>query len=83
MGSKTYSGVRFQAYPDDHVPPHVHRFYAGVEVIVDLVDGFAELSHRPKPVRPRNAKQSDVNHILRTATQYADELLEIWRIARG
>lgn len=36
MGSKTYDGVRFMVYPLDHPPPHVHGFYAEVEVILEL-----------------------------------------------
>ena len=83
MGSKTFDGVRFQAYPGDHLPPHVHGFYAGIEVIVDLVDGEAKLSSRTDPIDPPNAKRSDVNHVLRTAAKNANVLVELWRVARG
>lgn len=83
MGSKTFDGVWFEAYSDDHLPPHVHGFYAGVEVIVELIDGKTRLSRRTKSILPRNSKRSDVNRILRTATKYADELAELWRVARG
>jgi hypothetical protein len=30
VGSKTFDGVWFMAYTKDHLPPHVHAFYAGV-----------------------------------------------------
>jgi hypothetical protein len=83
VGSKTFDGVWFAAYTQDHLPPHVHGFYAGVEVIVDLLDGETALSQRKKAVKPGNAKQADVSRILRTATKYADELMELWRQARG
>ncbi len=83
MGSKTFDGVWFVAYSHDHPPPHVHGRYAGVEVLVELVDGLVRLAHRTKPIRPRNGKQSDVNHILNTATKHAAELMELWRITNG
>jgi hypothetical protein len=83
VGSKTFDGVWFEAYSRDHPPPHVHGFYADVEVLVELVNGKTRLAKRSEPIIPRNAKRSDVNRILRTATKYADELVELWRVARG
>lgn len=83
MGSKTFEGVLFTAYPNDHPPVHVHGYYAEASAIVELADGTVRLAARKKAVKPRNAKQSDVNHILRTALKYADELVELWRTARG
>jgi hypothetical protein len=83
VGSKTFDGVWFEAYSHDHLPPHVHGFYAGVEVIVELVGGKTRLAGRKNAILPGNAKRSDVNRVLWTATQYADELVELWRVARG
>jgi hypothetical protein len=83
VGSKTFDGVWFEAYSDDHMPPHVHGFYAGVEIIVELVDGKTRLARRKKAVIPSNAKRADVNRILRTGAMHADELFELWRVARG
>ena len=83
MGSKTFDGVWFISFSDDHPPPHVHGRYAGIEVLVELVNGTVRLALRSKPVRPRNAKQSDVQHILRTATKNASELLDLWRNTHG
>ena len=83
MGSKTFDGVWFEAYSDDHLPPHVHGYYAGIEVLVELIDGRTRLAQRSNPVFPHNAKRSDVRHILKTATKYGDELAELWRVARG
>jgi hypothetical protein len=77
VGSKTFDGVWFEAYSDDHLPPHVHGFYAGVEVVVDLVDGKTRLAQRKKAVIPSNANRANVNRILRTATRYADEFVEL------
>jgi hypothetical protein len=83
VGSKTFDGVRFSAYPLDHLPRHVHGFYAGVEVIVELGNGVVRLAERPDAISPAGAKRSDVNHILRTARKNADGLVELWRSARG
>ena len=83
MGSKTFDGVWFISYMRDHLPPHVHGFYAGIEVLVELVDGEVRLAQRAKPIIPRNGKRSDVNHVLRTATEHADKLMELWRIING
>jgi hypothetical protein len=63
--------------------PHVHGFYAGTQVIVEMVGGTARVAHREKSVLPRNAKQSDVNRIVRAAVKHSDELMELWRAARG
>ena len=83
MGSKTFDGVRFSAYVDDHLPPHVHGFYAGVEVIVELGNGTVGLARRGDAISPRGSKRSDVNHVLRTARKNADDLVELWRVSRG
>jgi len=61
----------------------VHGRYAGVEVIVELVNGQVRLAHRAKAIRPSNGKQADVNYILNTATEYAAQLMELWRITNG
>jgi len=74
VGSKTFDGVRFAAYSNDHLPPHVHGYYAGVRVIIELKDGFVDLANRRDAVTPPGAKRSDVNYILRTARKYADQL---------
>ena len=83
MGSKTFDGERFAAYSNDHPPPHVHGYYAGVRVIVELKDGVIDLADRRDAVTPAGAKRSDVNYILRTARKYADQLVELWSVARG
>ena len=83
MGSKTFDGVWFSCYADDHLPAHVHGKYAGIEVLVELMDGKVRLANRTKPIRPPNGKRSDVNKILRVATQHAPERLELWRLTHG
>lgn len=83
MGSKTFDGVRFHGFTDDHDPPHLHGFYAEVEVLVELANGQAYLADREDAVRPPNGKRSDVRYVLRTAAKYANELTAIWRAARG
>jgi hypothetical protein len=47
------------AYPNDHLPRHVHGFASEIEAIVDLrMDGAVALSKRYDAVQPRNAKRS-------------------------
>jgi hypothetical protein len=84
VGSKTFDGVRFAAWSDDHDPAHVHAFYAGVEVVLDLNPDTEEivLADRKKRVIPADAKKSDVNRIIRVANQNADAVFELWREAR-
>jgi Domain of unknown function (DUF4160) len=89
VGTKTYDGVWFVAYTDDHPPPHVHGFYSGIEVILDLIDAEEEtdreihLSDRKKAIKPRNAKQAHVNHVIRVAEEHSDELFILWEDARS
>lgn len=83
MGSKTFDGVWFVAYSHDHLPPHVHGFYGSVEVIVELTDLGVRLSPRKKAIKPPGSKQADVNRILQIADKYREELIELWRVARG
>jgi len=83
VGSKTFDGVWFISYAHDHPPPHVHGRYAGVTVIVELIDGTVRLAKRSKPVTPVKSKRSDVNHVLWTATKYADELMKVWSDMHG
>jgi hypothetical protein len=83
VGSKTFDGVRFVAWTNDHDPPHVHGHYAGMEAIVELMmeERKVRLSSRDDRVKPRNAKRSDVSYILRTAAKYFDELVHLWETA--
>lgn len=81
MGSKTFDGVRFSAFSHDHPPPHVHGYYAGIAVIVELDEGKrqARLAERRDHIVPSNGKRSDVNHVLTTAAKYFDEVLRLWK----
>ncbi len=85
MGSKTYDGVRFSAWVDDHVPPHVHGFYAGIAVVLELdfEKRSIRLAKRRDRVKPKNAKRADVAHVLRSAQRYGQELFNLWEVARG
>jgi len=84
VGSKTFDGVWFMAYVKDHVPPHVHAFYAGVQVILELdfEQRIIRLADRKDRIMPRNAKKSDVKRIRRVADAYSDTLFELWEKAR-
>ena len=84
MGSKTFDGVWFISYSDDHPPPHVHGSYAETVVLVDLLpDGTTRQSARGDAVQPENAKRSDVRHILKTAQAHAAELRALWEKTHG
>jgi hypothetical protein len=85
VGSRTFDGVRFAAWSHDHDPPHIHGYYAGVEVILDLVAEKEEivLADRRKRVIPSNAKKSDINRIVRAANDHADAIFKLWEEARS
>ena len=84
MGSKTFDGVWFVAYSHDHLPPHVHGRYAGVEVIVDLLaDGKVRQSSRWDAGAPPNSKRSDVRRVLSVAAESAAELKQLWEKTHG
>jgi hypothetical protein len=82
VGSRTFDGVQFVAWSNDHDPLHVHGLYAGVSVVIDLYPAQRriDLSRRPKPL---NAKRSHIAHILRTAERNFDMLVvlaeETWK----
>lgn len=84
MGSKTFDGVRFAAYTDDHPPAHVHGFYAGVEVILELVfsNKKIRLAQRKARIIPATAKRSDVNYIIKVAKANSREIHKLWRAAQ-
>jgi hypothetical protein len=84
VGSKTFDGVWFVAYSHDHLPPHVHGRYTGVEVIIDLLpEGKIRQSSRWDAVKPRNSKQNDVRRILGVAADHAAELQQLWEKTHG
>jgi len=84
VGSKTYDGVRFSVYPNDHLPPHVHGTTAGAVVIVELLaDAEVALSSRKNAIDPVNAKKNDVAKILRVAAENVDELIALWEKTHG
>jgi hypothetical protein len=84
VGSKTFDGVWFVAFSHDHSPPHVHGHYAGVQVIVELLpEGRIRKSIRWDAVDRSNAKRADVRRILKVARAHGDELMALWRTARG
>jgi len=79
MGTKRIGGVWFKAYPDDHLPHHIHGFYAGIEVIIDLrADGTVALAERTDNVRPNNARRSHVKQVLDAASENFNDLVTLW-----
>lgn len=79
VSSVRLSGVLFIAYPQDHMPRHVHAFAEETEVIVDLRKArTVALADRSDAIRPGNAKRSSVRHILETAAEHFDELVQLW-----
>ena len=84
MGSKTYKGVRFSVYPNDHLPPHVHGAYSGVTVVIDLMSNSqVAVADRKKSIVPPNAPRNAVSKIIRTAAENFDELLKLWEETHG
>ncbi len=84
MASKTFEGVTFRVYPNDHEPRHVHGFYAEVEVIVDLKrNGTVALASRTDAIRPSSGRTSDVRHVLVMAAQHFEELVMLWEKHHG
>jgi Domain of unknown function (DUF4160) len=84
VASLRFGNVLFIAYPQDHVPRHVHGFAGEAEVIVDLgADGNVTIANRPDRVRPGNAKRSDVRRILKSAAEHFDELVSLWERMHG
>jgi len=85
VGSKTFLGVRFEAFSHDHPPPHVHGFYGSAEVILELDFKTRDirLARRRKNVKPANAKRSDVQRVRRAAEKFGEELFKLWEVARG
>lgn len=72
-------GIIFQVFPYDHEPRHVHALYAGIQVIIDLLDDRAvALSNRTDAIAPGNAKRSDVKKVLTAAQEHFDELVAAW-----
>jgi|GEM_PF-1176466 hypothetical protein len=84
MGSKTFEGVRFSVYPNDHLPPHVHGSLSGVTLVVDLLgEDEVRLSKRKHAVSPTNAKKNIVTRILQVAADNMDELNVLWEKTHG
>lgn len=84
MGSVRFSDIRFTAYTMDHEPRHIHSFYAGMEVIVDLrADGTVSLAERVDAVRPSNGSRADVRHVLLIAAKHFEELIALWERHHG
>lgn len=79
MASLRVRGVLFIAYPQDHIPRHVHGFISETEVIVNLrTNRTVALADRPDAIRPGNAKRNSVQHILNIAAEHFDELVALW-----
>jgi hypothetical protein len=73
----TVGEVRFEVYPQDHEPMHVHGFIGSGEVIVDLLgDGSVGVAKRWKSVF--GANRSEVRKVLRAAAAAYDELAKLW-----
>ncbi|MEO6834694.1 MAG: DUF4160 domain-containing protein [Candidatus Tumulicola sp.] len=71
--------VIFQLFPYDHEPRHVHALYAGIEVVIDLLDDrTVALSDRVGAIAPANAKRSDVKKVLQVARDHFDDLVAAW-----
>jgi hypothetical protein len=84
VGSILFGGVRFVAYANDHLPRHLHGFYAEAEVIIDLcADHTVALANRKNAIRPSNSKKSHVKKILIVAANNIEALIELWEDIHG
>lgn len=78
MGSLRFASVLFCVYSRDHPPPHVHAIYGEIKTVLDLVvGGGVRISGRSEPVKPRNAKLSDIRRIVRIARAHEAELRRV------
>lgn len=77
MSSKRMRGVLFKVYPDDHKPMRAHAVFGASRVVVEFAAiGTVRLSrHEVK----RDLRVQDVRHILRTAKEHVETLLDMWR----
>ena len=84
MGSKTFEGVRFSVFTNDHHPPHVHGTASNVTVVVDLLgEGKIRLSTRARTIIPPNASRNVVAKIVRVAVANVEELEALWEKTHG
>jgi hypothetical protein len=84
MGSMRLEGVRFCVYSNDHHPRHVHALIGRTRVIIELTpDGEIRIAKRTNPIRPRNAKKSDVSKALALAAEHFEGLIELWEKVHG
>jgi hypothetical protein len=79
MSSLRFDGVLFSAYPNDHLPRHVHAYYGSISAIVEIrPDRSVVLADRKDATSPRNAKRSSVKKMLDVAAENFDELWALW-----
>jgi hypothetical protein len=84
VGSLRFGSIRFVVYSNDHLPRHVHAFYQGTEIIVDLTaDNRAAVADRDTAISPRNAKRSTVKKVLIAAAEHFDELVTLWEVTHA
>ena len=65
---------RFMIYANDHDPAHVHVFYDGREIIINLGETEATI----REIAP-GVKRADVREAFRIAVEQREALLAAWR----
>ena len=79
MSSLSFDGVLFSAYPNDHLPRHVHAYLGSLSAIVEIrADRTVVLADRKDATSPRNAKRRGVKKMLDVAAENFDELWAVW-----
>jgi hypothetical protein len=79
MSSLRFDGVLFSAYPNDHLPRHVHAYLGSISAIVEIrPDRTVVLADRKDATSPRNARRSSVKKMLNVAAENFDELWALW-----
>lgn len=73
------NGFTFIIRTADHLPPHVHVFYGGEEVLLNI--GIA--GEQPTIYRLENMRRQNIRRALEIAATRNDELLARWREIHG
>ena len=71
------NGFRGQIYTDDHLPPHIHVFKAGSELII-FIDGDKPTIRRNKGMDAKMARKA-----LSLVVKYQEQALKVWEEIHG
>jgi hypothetical protein len=79
MSSLRFDGILFSAYPNDHLPRHVHAYFGSIHAIIEIrPDRTVVLSDRKDATSARSAKRSSIKKMLDVAARNFDQLWALW-----